>query len=185
MAKYRNIMIVFLASGLWHGANWTYVVWGGLNGLFQILGELLRPARERAKALLRLDGDAASGRILSVLITFLLVDFTWIFFRADSLAAALGILRRLFSGARLSALFDGGLYAMGLSRLDFTIALLCIALLLAVDLLHGRGVEIRSWILRQHLWFRWTVYLLAVFAVLIFGFYGPNYDAAQFIYFQF
>ena len=183
--KYRNIMIVFLASGLWHGANWTYVVWGGLNGLMQILGEMLRPARERLRRMFRLGGGTASARILSGLITFLLVDFTWIFFRADSLAAAFGILRQLFSRANLAVLFDGGLYALGLARIDFTIALLSIVLLLAVDLLHERGVGIRDWILRQDLWFRWTVYLLAVFAVLIFGFYGPNYDAAQFIYFQF
>ena len=185
LAKYRNIMIVFLASGLWHGANWTYVVWGGLNGLFQIIGERLRPVRARIKGLLQMDGGTASGRIMSTLITFLLIDFTWIFFRADNLSAAFGILRQLFSRANLSVLFDGGLYALGLSRIDFTIGLLCVFVLFAVDALHERRVQIRSWILRQNLWFRWTVYLAAVFAVLIFGFYGPNYDAAQFIYFQF
>ena len=184
-AKYRNIMIVFLTSGLWHGANWTYVIWGGLNGLFQILGELLRPARGRFRKLFRSNHGTASAKILSTLFTFLLVDFTWIFFRADNLTAAVGIIRRLFSGARLSILFDGGLYAMGLSRIDFTIGLLCVFVLLAVDMLHERKVEIRSWILCQNLWFRWTVYFLAVFTILIFGFYGPNYDAAQFIYFQF
>ena len=185
LTKYCNIMIVFLASGLWHGANWTYVVWGGLNGFFQIAGELLRPARERFRRLFRVNDGAASFRILSALTTFLLIDFTWIFFRADSLTAAFGILRRLFARANLSVLFDGGLYAMGLSRTDFTIALMCILVLLAVDALHERKVRIRSWILNQNLWFRWTVYFLAIFAVLIFGFYGPNYDAAQFIYFQF
>ena len=185
LAKYRNILIVFLASGLWHGANWTYVIWGGLNGLFQILGELLRPARERLRKLFRSDGDSASARILSTLLTFLMIDFTWIFFRADNLKAAVGILRQLFSRANLAVLFDGGLYNLGLSRLDFTIGLLGITLLLAVDVLHERKVRIRGWILRQNLWFRWAVYFLAVFSILIFGFYGPNYDAAQFIYFQF
>ena len=185
LTKYRNILIVFLASGLWHGANWTYVIWGGLNGIFQILGELLRPARERFQRLLRMDGDAASARIMSTLLTFLLIDFTWIFFRSDNLTAATGIIRQLFSRVNLPVLFDGGLYNLGLSRIDFSIALLSIFILLVVDVLHERNVRIRSWILRQNLWFRWTVYLLAIFSVLIFGFYGPNYDAAQFIYFQF
>ena len=185
LAKYRNIMIVFLTSGLWHGANWTYVIWGGLNGLFQIIGERMRPARLRFQKLFHSGGDTASVRIMSTLITFLLVDFTWIFFRADNLTAAIGIIRQLFSRANLSVLFDGGLYSLGLSRIDFTIGLLSIFTLLAVDILHERKVQIRSWILNQNLWFRWTVYFLAVFAVLIFGFYGPNYDAAQFIYFQF
>ena len=181
LKKYRNIMIIFLASGLWHGANWTYVIWGGLNGLFQIAGELLRPVRARLKR----REDTASARLLSALTTFLLIDFTWIFFRADDLRAALGVIRRLFSRANLAVLFDGGLYALGLSRIDFSIGLLGIGVLLGVDMLHQRGVGLRDWILGQNLWFRWTVYLLAIFAVLIFGFYGPNYDAAQFIYFQF
>ena len=185
LTKYRNIMIVFLASGLWHGANWTYVIWGGLNGLFQIVGELLRPVRERHRRLFRPNDGTASVKLMSMLITFVLVDFTWIFFRADNLTAAAGIIRQLFSHANLSVLFDGGLYSLGLSRLDFTIGLLSIFVLLAVDVLHERRVQIRSWILSQDLWFRWTVYFLAIFAVLIFGFYGPNYDAAQFIYFQF
>ena len=185
LAKYRNIMIVFLTSGLWHGANWTYVIWGGLNGLFQIMGEWLRPLRQRIKRLLHIDDGAASSRIVSMAVTFLLVDFTWVFFRADTLSDAIGILRQLFAGGYLSTLFDGGLYSLGLSRLDFRLGIFFILVLLAVDVLHERNVRIRDWILRQALWFRWTIYLAAIFTILIFGFYGPNYDAAQFIYFQF
>ena len=185
LAKYRNIMIVFLTSGLWHGANWTYVIWGGLNGLFQIMGEWLRPLRQRIKRLLHIDDGAASSRIVSMAVTFLLVDFAWVFFRADTLSDAIGILRQLFAGGYLSTLFDGGLYSLGLSRLDFRLGIFFILVLLAVDVLHERNVRIRDWILRQALWFRWTIYLAAIFTILIFGFYGPNYDAAQFIYFQF
>ena len=185
LAKYRNIMIVFLASGLWHGANWTFLIWGGLNGLFQIAGELLRPLRGRMKKLLCLRDDTQSARLLSIVTTFLLIDLTWIFFRADDLTEAAGILRRLFSSPNVAAFFDGSLYNVALSRIDFHIGLLSIALLLAVDIVHERGVGIRDWILRQDLWLRWTIYILAIFSILIFGFYGPNYDAAQFIYFQF
>ena len=54
-----------------------------------------------------------------------------------------------------------------------------------MDLLHERNIRIREWILQQNLLFRWVVYFIAIFTILIFGFYGPNYDAAQFIYFQF
>ena len=185
LAKYRNVMIVFLASGLWHGANWTYVIWGGLNGLFQIIGELARPLRQRLRQAFGGRPDSASGRMVSMLVTFILIDFTWIFFRADNLGAAAGVLRQLFVPSGISLLFDGSFYSMGLSRIDLNISLLCILVLLAVDVLHERGVQIRSWILDQGLWLRWTVYLAAVFIILIFGFYGPGYDAAQFIYFQF
>ena len=184
-AKYRNIMIVFLTSGLWHGANWTFVIWGGLNGLFQILGEGLRPARQRLKAMLRIDEGAASTRLAAMAVTFALVDLTWVFFRADTLADAVGILRQLLSGGYLATLFDGGLYALGLSRLDFWLGVFFLLILLAVDVLHERNVQIRGWLLGQALWFRWGVYIAAALTILVFGFYGPQYDAAQFIYFQF
>ena len=185
LTKYRNLMIVFLTSGLWHGANWTYVIWGGLNGLFQIAGELLRPIRAEIRGCLRWDGGSRAGRLLSVLVTFALVDFTWIFFRADTPAAAFDMIRRLFSGFRLSPIRDGSLFSMGMSGLEFALALAGIGLLLGVDAAHERGIGIRDWILAQDLSLRWTICIAAILAVLIFGYYGPNYNAAQFIYFQF
>lgn len=185
LAKYRNIMIVFLTSGLWHGANWTYVVWGGLNGLFQVIADLTKKPRQKLKAFFKIRQESGSWRILSTVITFILVDFTWIFFRADSMADALQIISRIFSQFNPWVLVDGTLYTLGLSQVDFWIGILSIAVLLTVDIVHERGIKIRSWVLQQNLWFRWSIYLGAIFFILIFGFYGPNYDASQFIYFQF
>lgn len=185
LAKYRNIMIVFLTSGLWHGANWTYVVWGGLNGLFQVIADLTKKPRQKLKAFFKIRQESGSWRILSTVITFILVDFTWIFFRADSMADAFQIISRIFSQFNPWVLVDGTLYTLGLSQVDFWIGILSIAVLLTVDIVHERGIKIRSWVLQQNLWFRWSIYLGAIFFILIFGFYGPNYDASQFIYFQF
>lgn len=183
--KYRNIMIVFLTSGLWHGANWTYVIWGGLNGLFQIIGAQTAGIREYWKKKTGVRSDSGSWKMLSGLMTFVLVDFTWIFFRADSVGDAFYVIRRLFSSFNPWVLADGTLYTLGLSMVDFWLAVLACIVLWTVDILHERGVQIRQWILSQNLWFRWMIYYGAVFSILIFGFYGPNYDAAQFIYFQF
>ena len=185
LAKYRNIMVVFLSSGLWHGANWTYVIWGGLNGLFQIIGAQTKKLRSAVKSFLGIRDNSGSGRLLSMIVTFLLVDFTWIFFRAATLEDAVTVIRQLFSSFNPWVLFDGTLYTLGLSMIDFWVGIVAIAMILAVDVLHERGVRIREWILNQNLLFRWMVYFLAIFTILIFGFYGPNYDAAQFIYFQF
>ena len=82
-------------------------------------------------------------------------------------------------------LFDGTLYTLGLSRIDFWVGVLAILTILAVDWLHEKNVHIRDWVLEQNWIFRWVLYFAALFTILIFGFYGPNYDAAQFIYFQF
>ena len=101
------------------------------------------------------------------------------------MADALQIISRIFSQFNPWVLVDGTLYTLGLSQMDFWIGILSIAVLLTVDIVHERGVKIRSWVLQQNLWFRWSIYLGAIFFILIFGFYGPNYDASQFIYFQF
>ena len=90
--KYINIMIVFLTSGLWHGASLHFVFWGGLNGLYQIIGECLLPLRTRVARLLHLDPDSFGYRLGRVLGTFFLVDVAFIFFRADRIRTAFGIL---------------------------------------------------------------------------------------------
>lgn len=182
--KNRNLMIVFLASGMWHGAGWNYIVWGGLNGLFQILGQKLKPLR---KAILRRSDktDSFSHKVLQMLLTFFLVDFTWVFFRAPDIRSAFGFLWRMVSTFRPLELVDGTILTLGLSGGELLIAVIALLLLLGTSVLHYQGMEIRKTLARQELWFRWTIYLCAIFFVLIFGIYGPGFDASQFIYFQF
>lgn len=93
----RNIMIVFLTSGLWHGANWTFVVWGGLHGLYQWIGIFTKKVKQK---LLRLVGIQENSRWMHGVrrvITFLLVSFAWMFFRANSIQNLGVLLQSLFS----------------------------------------------------------------------------------------
>ena len=85
--KDRNLLITFLVSGLWHGANWTFVLWGGLHGIYQVIGQLTLGMRRRVKKLLHLY-DNKIGGLISVIITFGLVCFGWIFFRANTASDA-------------------------------------------------------------------------------------------------
>ncbi|MCI9158423.1 MAG: MBOAT family protein [Lawsonibacter sp.] len=179
-----NTMITFLASGLWHGADWSFVIWGGLNGAYQVAGEVLRPAREKACQALRICLDRLFWRAVQVLIVFCLVDFAWLFFRAPSFSAALGILAHTVEDFRLAAL-PGQLFALGLDRANFLAALAALALLFLADLLQARYGSLRPWIARQVLPVRWAVYLAGALTVLIFGIYGPTYDVRAFTYFQF
>ena len=82
--KYINIMIVFLVSGLWHGANWSYVIWGGLNGIYQVIGGFLHLSEIKSGEKLHLKKNFFPLMIIYIVVTFVLVDFTWIFFRADT-----------------------------------------------------------------------------------------------------
>lgn len=183
--NYRNIMIVFLVSGLWHGAAWTYVIWGGLNGLYQVIGKVSMPLRKKLYRIFHVHENAFSHKLLQTIITFCLVDFAWIFFRANSIGSAGLIIKRLFSTWNPWIFFDGSLTTLGLSGVELTLGLLAIAMMMVVDYLHKKGIQLREALSRQDLWFRWSMYIGAVFILLIFGIYGPGFDASQFIYFQF
>lgn len=182
--KYLNTMVTFLVSGLWHGASWSFVVWGGLNGAYQVIGEILAPARERVCQLLRIDRGLPFWGLLRTVFTFCLVDFTWLFFRANSLSTAYRMLVHTVRQFQLSLLF-GQLFSLGLDSANFQVALLTVAVLVATDLLRERLGSLRPLVTRRCLPVRWSFYLVGVLTVLIFGIYGPGYDAAAFIYFQF
>ena len=93
LRRHVNVMAVFLVSGLWHGANWTFVVWGGLNGLYQVISVMTRGLRERATAAVRM--PPAVRTLLQCVVTFHLILVTWVFFRATSLADAVTVLSRI------------------------------------------------------------------------------------------
>ena len=183
--KYLNKMTVFLVSGLWHGAQFTYVAWGGLNGLYQIIGEALQPARDKAVSLLRLNRKSIGHRLACVLITFVLVDFSWIFFRAQSINDAFNIIGSMFCADNLWIIPEGSIYGCGLDVKNFRLLAVCMVILTFADIVKRRGIKIREVILQQDYWFRWIFIAVSVCFILLFGKYGKRLDSAAFIYFQF
>ncbi|MCM1183341.1 MAG: MBOAT family protein [Roseburia sp.] len=183
--KHLNKMIVFLISGLWHGAGYKFLIWGGLNGLYQVTGELLQPVREKLAILLHLHKENLSHKLLQIISTFIFVDFTWIFFRADTLRDALNIIKQMFVIKNPWILFDGALYDCGLDRKNFTFLLICIGILLFSDYCKQKGIQLRILIATQDYWFRWLFIVFAICFILTFGIWGPAYNEADFIYFQF
>lgn len=183
--KHINNMIVFLVSGLWHGASWHFVVWGFLNGAYQVIGSYLKPLRQRVLQLLHVDVNATSHKILQMLTTFLLVDLSWVFFRAP-FRQGVNIIARIL-GLKGDRWFTWGnnLEAMGLTLATRNVLVVSLGILLLADICKYKKISIIQWLTRQNLWFRWIVYYMAIFGILIFGVYGPGYDASQFIYFQF
>lgn len=183
--KQLNKMIVFLVSGLWHGADATFVIWGGLNGLYQVLGELLEPLRTRVCQALGLHRETLGHRCVQGLVTFLLVDFSWIFFRASSLAQAKEIITSIFTASNPWILFDTSLYSCGLDARNFGLLVVGLGLLALADLCKRRGHHLSKLLLSQDPWLRWLFTAAAILALLVFGKWGPGFDQASFIYFQF
>lgn len=185
LRKYINIMTVFLVSGLWHGASWHYVVWGGLNGVYQIIGYNTKGIRDKVIEKLHLNRDSASHRLMQILITFVLVDITWVFFRADGFKLALRMFKSILVVHNPWILFDGSLYNLGIGSKEFSFMIISTIVLLIADYIKWKGYSVREWVYKQEIWFRWTFYIVSIMVVLIFGIWGAGYDASAFIYFQF
>ena len=183
--KYLNIMITFGLSGLWHGARWTYVFWGLLNGAYQVIGELLKPLRDRGVKALGLHRDSLGHKTVRVLVTFLLISFALIFFRAPQLSDAFNIVHGMFTDINPWILFDGSLYECGLNRANFDLMLLGIALLTGADICKLRGIKLRELIVKQDAWCQSLIIALSAALILLFGILGDSTEAVSFIYFQF
>ena len=164
-----NVMITFTVSGLWHGASLNYVAWGMLNGAMQVAEGFLPKPKEGGRL----------RRLVRMLVTFLLIDLTFLFFRASSLGAALRMLRRVaFS-------FCGAGIATGFSVWQAGVLVVSLGVLLLIDALHERGRTLSGALSSVPGWMRGALALLAVLLIVVFGIWGPGYAAQAFIYFQF
>ena len=187
---YANLLITFLVSGLWHGAKWTFVVWGALNGVYLLLEIWLAAPLRRLATRLGLDSAVWLRRGIGIAATFSLTCFAWIFFRAnnidDALHAATQIPAGLIAITACLARFDGtALYTLlrglGLQPADLALAMGSIGVLLLVDAF-GSRIDLRAWIAARPIAVRWAAYYAAASSILFFGAFN---SAQQFIYFQF
>lgn len=186
LRKYFNVMVTFLVSGLWHGAEWSFVIWGGLHGLYQVAGDLLLPLKKKLVKLFEVKTECASYKLLQIFVTFVLTTFAWIFFRADTFGQAVTYIQRIFTRANFAVLFNGSIYELGLEQFEANVLVVSLMVLLLVDLVRYRkNQRLDVFLQEQNLWFRWTVCILMFVMVWVYGVYGPVYDASQFIYFQF
>ena len=185
LRKQINRMIVFLLSGLWHGANLTFVAWGCLHGLYQIVQEILLPVRRVLVRILHLHTNSIGYKVYRAVLTFLMVNFAWIFFRAENLHDAAAAVRSVIHARNPWIMLDGSIYNLGLNEKNMHLLLAGIFILLAADILKAAGIRVREVIARQDYPVRWIVMVFAIWFILTFGIWGPSYQASQFIYFQF
>jgi D-alanyl-lipoteichoic acid acyltransferase DltB (MBOAT superfamily) len=152
-----NVLVVFLLSGLWHGANWTFVIWGLLHGLLVIILTRKLPARTKGKLY----------KAASVVVTFVLVTFLWIFFRSENIHVACDYIRQIFA-------FRTGSNYIGLNRAEIAFAVLMIAVMMY------REKYMPAFLISNNKVF----YLFVAFMVIVCYYLGVFVEN-QFIYFQF
>lgn len=179
---YFNLFFVLLICGLWHGANWTFVVWGGLHGFYLVLSALTQGIRGKIYKTFALDKVPRLHHSLKTLVTFSLVSLAWIFFRAHSISDAIYILSHLFTGWQdifhVDVLIKNPLWDS--LKFEWITGLASIGVLILVEwgARHGSMVEMIS---AKPIWIRWPAYYFILLSILLFGHFGTK----QFIYFQF
>ena len=205
---YFNTMVTFLVSGLWHGANFTFVLWGAIHGASQIIGDAAAGLARRLRAgkvskpendPKKPSGDKKNPRrvaadAVKIIFTFSLVTFAWIFFRADTIGDAFYITAHLFDGAARwteAAYVYDVLFRIGPAGTELTelFVIACAALLLAaLEVFSGKGGNtkrpgtVHDMLAKKGAAVRWGVYTLLCMAIISAGVYG---NAGAFIYFQF
>ena len=184
--KLMNLFIVFLASGLWHGASWHYVIWGAIHGLLRCLEDLLSPLGEKLERVMKIRKEPFSYRFGKIVITFICVNIAWVFFRAESLSHAAEYLKCMFTRFNPWVLSGEGIYELGLDHREFGILVAALLALFAVSFIRKKcGKEIGVFLAEQNLYFRWIVYIVLILVIIIFGVYGVDFSSAKFIYFDF
>ena len=177
--KYLNIMVVFLVSGLWHGASWHFVIWGAIHGFYQVFGGITEPFRKKMRKGIHIENNPIylCARRIAV---FLLVCFAWIFFRSESLSSAGFAINRIFTGFNIAKTAE-----YGLDKANLIVLAISTAVLFAVSAFSEAGKLSIDKTEKMNIFARWIIYYALIFTVLIFGIYGPGYASSQFIYFQF
>lgn len=174
--------LVFIIVGIWHGTGWNYVVYGVYQAVFVAGAVLLTPLYKRMKGVLHIDDTTLKWRVFTILRTFVILVFGRILIKSANLQQAGALLQRMFADANPHALFDGTIYQFGLDYKNVFLMYACIALVIIVDILHERGVHFRELLMRQGIVFRYVIYYAAVFSIIVFGIYGPEFHSADFIY---
>ena len=182
-------MVVFFLIGIWHGITSQYIVNGLYNAILISSTVALTPAYKRLGELLRVNVESFSFRLFQMWRTFSLLCISRIIVKAPSLRDAFRMIKRMLKIWEWDWDFilglDGKIYTYGVDEKNMRLLFVAILILLVVGILREKGMKIRETIAKQGIIFRWGIVLVLLIFVLIFGVYGPAYDASSFIYGRF
>ncbi|MCK5857040.1 MAG: MBOAT family protein [Bacteroidales bacterium] len=169
MKLIRNVLIVFVLSGLWHGASWNFVIWGGLNGLFILVFD-------------RFFSNKDNNLLKKIFISFF-VTTLWalslVFFRAQTFGDSIMMFSNLFESNK------DVLYNYGLNEMEFGFAIKLLLAYMVFEIIIEKYDFLYQWFVNRNFVIRWAVYISMLVVILLFGSYGVGLNDNNFIYFQF
>jgi alginate O-acetyltransferase complex protein AlgI len=182
---YLNLFIVFLISGLWHGANWTFIIWGALHGFYMVFGIITQKSRDNAINFIGINKFPLLNNGIQMLTTFMLVTFAWVFFRANSVNEAIYVIKNAIFGLPNDVRYFIHHHTLnlnlGLYQVSLTTAVLLLVFLESAHFIQKHHHTMVDWINSKPVFLRWSIYYILIFIIILKGLHTDK----QFIYFQF
>lgn len=179
------LFFVWFGNGIWHGASWKYIFYGLYYYLIMVIGMIFKPLNEKILKKLYINNETFSYKLFQMIRTTLLVMLGMMIFRSQSLSDAWNMFIHMFKTNNINMLFNGEIFNLGITSVDFIILFLSTIVIFIISLLQEKGYDIRKEISKQNYPFRYILYYFIIFSIIIFGIYGSGYVASDFIYGQF
>ncbi len=178
------VLVVWLITGIWHGAAWKFVAWGLFHAALLIGSQVFEPVFERVNRALHIKTDSKFWKLWQMARTFFLCCVGRVFFRADSIGESFGVFARMLKPAfSVNALLNPPV-GYGVDIAKVIVGVVSVLVLLTADIMEEK-MHVRKWLSERPIAVRWAILFAGIFAVIIFGVYGPGAGAGSFIYEQF
>lgn len=181
VAPFAALFCVWSCNGLWHGPHWTYIFYGMYYFVLIFLENILEEPVTKLTAKLKINREGKGYRIFRLIKLLVIVNLGEMFFRAETVGTGFAMLGRILTNFHITELGDH-IYSLGMDRYDAAVALIGILIVLVVDILHEKNIQIRKAISGWTLPARWVFWYAAIFIVIIFGAYGAGYTVVDMIY---
>lgn len=173
---------VWLCNGLWHGASWSYIFYGMYYFVIITLENITEPLAAKILGKLKIDPHNIVYHGFQIIKTLVIIFTGELFFRAETVTKGFEMFFSIFRSFEITKLWDGSLLTLGLDAKDWMIIAAALLVVLAAGLIKEKGIAVRLWIAGQKLPLRWCIYYAAIYAVIIFGAFGPGYEPVDLIY---
>ena len=175
------LFAVWSLNGLWHGAGFTYMLFGYYHFILILLGNIFEPLIVKGCEKLKISRNTKIYKFLQIIKTSILVFIGELIFRAKNLTVAFGMLKRIFLNFNIT----NTNFVLGLDIKDYIVLVFALIIVLVISILKEKNVNVREELSKKHIVIRWVIYYALIIGIIIFGAYGPGYAPVEPIYADF
>lgn len=179
------LFLVWLANGLWHGAAWTYILFGMYHFVLIVTGNIFEPAIKKIYEKLKIDRNKPVVSGLRIFKTFFFIVIGELIFRANSLRATISMLKGVFTNFTFKGILEGQLFDAGIDYYDWIIVVAVVIFVFVISVLKEKNIQVRDRFSELNIVVRWSLLIALIVILVLFGAYGTGYAAVEPMYANF